>query len=341
MLDDSRAGGWGEHRTRNRKSRNSGGSRNDEYFISQRLRAFDGSAADLESIELPLDIKFSVRNRLYVGNLTNEMAKIESLRELFQPYGEISEIFMNADKNFAFIRVDYHLNALKAQRALDGTIVNGRQLRIRLASSESIVRVRNLTDYVSNELLYRAFEIFGAVERAIVKVDDRGNPKGEGIVEFNKKSSANACLRICAEKCFFLTATLRPCIVEALEMTDETIGMPEKALNKSSQQFIYERSWGPRFGAPDSFEHEYGCKWKQLWNQYESKNYALINELKREEQKLEIQLEFMRNERETEMLRQGKCSLGRKSCVYILILVLQSYACVRLITSAGKCNWNF
>lgn len=304
----------GDQRGRNRRSRNSGGSRNEDFFISQRLRAIGGSTLDLESIDLPMDIKFSVRNRLYVGNLTSEMCKEESLREIFQPYGEISEIFMNADKNFAFIKVDYHLNALKAQRSLDGTIVNGRQLRIRFASSDSIVRVKNLTSYVSNELLFRAFEIFGSIERAIVKVDDRGNSKGEGIVEFTKKSAANACLRLCADNCFFLTAILRPCIVEPLELTDETNGMPEKALNKTSQQFFHERSCGPRFAALDSFEHQYGSKWKQLWNQYESKRSALERDLKREEQKLEIQLDFLRNERETEILRQGKRHWESKSC---------------------------
>lgn len=302
---NSRTGGMGDQRGRGRRSRNSTGNRNDEYFVNQRLRAI-GSTLELEPIELEADMKFSVRNRLYIGNLTSEVAKDEGLREIFQPYGEISDIFINSEKSFAFIRVDYHLNALKAQRALDGTILNGRQLRIRFASSESVVRVRNLTGFVSNELLYRAFEIFGPIERAIVKVDDRGNSKCEGIVEFSKKSSANACLRLCAENCFFLTATLRPCIVEPMEQMDETIGMPDKALNKSSQQFISERSCGPRFAALDSFEYEYGIKWKQLWNEYEMKNSSLERELKREEQKLEIQLDFLRNERETEMLRQGK-----------------------------------
>ncbi|KAL7723083.1 hypothetical protein ACLKA6_001455 [Drosophila palustris] len=44
---------------------------------------------------------------------------------------------------------------------------------------------------------------------------------GERTVEFAKKSSASACLRWCNEKCFFLTASLRPCLVEAkLSPTD-------------------------------------------------------------------------------------------------------------------------
>lgn len=333
---NSRSGG--DQRGRGRRSRNSTGNRNEDYFINQRLQAI-GSTLELQPIELETDMKFSVRNRLYVGNLTSSVAKEEGLREIFQPYGEISDIFINSEKSFAFIRLDYHLNALKAQRALDGTTLNGRQMRIRFASSESVVRVKNLTSFVSNELLYQAFEIFGPIERAIVKVDDRGTSKGEGIVEFTKKSSANACLRLCAENCFFLTATLRPCIVEPMEQTDETIGLPDKALNKSSQQFISERSCGPRFAAIDSFEHEYALKWKQLWNEYEMKKFSLENELKREEQKLEIQLDFMRNERETEMLRQGKNS--KRVIGLLRISHLQSCVCARLLTSAGKWNGSY
>lgn len=336
---NSRAGGSGDQRGRNRRARNSSGNRNEEHFINQRLRAI-GSTLDLEPIELDADMKFSIHNRLYIGNLTSENAKDETLREIFKPYGEISDIFINSEKNFAFIRVDYHLNALKAQRALDGTNLNGRQLRIRFASSESVVRVRNLTGFVSNELLYRAFEVFGPIERAIVKVDDRGNSQGEGIVEFSKKSSANACLRLCAENCFFLTSTLRPCIVEPMEQADDTIGMPDKAFNKSSQQFISERSCGPRFAAFDSFEHEYGIKWKQLWNEYEMKKSSLERELKREEQKLEIQLDFLRNERETEMLRQGKKNTNINLDLFRTYL-LQSCECARLLTSAGKWNGSY
>ncbi|EDV48799.1 protein no-on-transient A [Drosophila erecta] len=280
-----------------------GGQRGEDFFITQRLRNMGGPTHELPPIELPSEAKFSGRNRLYVGNLTNDITDDE-LREMFKPYGEIGEIFSNPDKNFTFLKVDYHPNAEKAKRALDGSMRKGRQLRVRFAPNATILRVSNLNQFVTNELLYQSFEIFGPIERAIISVDDRGKHTGEGIVEFAKKSSASACLRMCNEKCFFLTASLRPCLVEPMEVNDDNDGLPEKAINKKMPDFCQERSIGPRFADVNSFEHEYGSRWKQLHDLFKSKQDALKRELKMEEDKLEAQMEYARYEQETERLRQ-------------------------------------
>lgn len=282
---------------------NNHSQRSDEYFIAQRLRSLNGPTIDLAPIDVQEEeLKFSGRNRLYVGNLTNDLQRDEGLRELFKPFGELDDIFMGPDKKFAFVKVDYHVNAEKAKRALDGALVNGRHLRVRFAPSATALRVTNLSPYVSNELLHKSFEIFGPIERAFIIVDDRGNHTGEGVVEFAKRSSAHICLRMCHDRCFFLTAALRPCVVEPKELTEE--GLPEKALNKNSQ-FNNARSIGPRFADPDSFDHEYGTRWKELYALYSAKRSALKREMKLEEEKLEAQLEFIRYERETQLLRQG------------------------------------
>ncbi|KAI8045536.1 hypothetical protein M5D96_001718 [Drosophila gunungcola] len=275
----------------------------EDFFIAQRLRSLGGPTIELPPIEVPTETKFSGRNRLYVGNLTGDITDDE-LREMFKPYGEIGEIFSNLDKNFTFLKVDYHPNAEKAKRALDGSMRKGRQLRVRFAPNATILRVSNLTQFVSNELLYQSFEIFGPIERASIVVDDRGKHTGEGVVEFAKKSSASACLRLCNEKCFFLTSSLRPCLVEPMEVNDDNDGLPEKALNKKMPDFCQERSIGPRFADINSFEHEYGSRWKQLHGLFKSKQDALKRELKMEEDKLEAQMEYARYEQETELLRQ-------------------------------------
>lgn len=58
--------------------------------------------------ELPLqdtsEKKFSGRNRLYIGNLTNDVTE-EEIQTMFQKYGEISELFVNKEKSFAFLRM--------------------------------------------------------------------------------------------------------------------------------------------------------------------------------------------------------------------------------------------
>merc|ERR1712224_343691 len=129
--------------------------------------------------------------------------------------------------------------------------------------------------WVSNELLHRAFSVFGDLERAQVLVDDRGRSKGEGIVEYERKPSAMDALRRCSEGAFFLTSSLRPVIVELVEETDDEDGLQEKNLPKRSQEFVMEREVGPRFAEPGSFEYEYGQKWKQLYDMKKQKLEAL------------------------------------------------------------------
>lgn len=137
----------------------------------------------------------------------------------------------------------------------------------------------------------------------MVIVDDRGKPSGEGIVEFARKSGAMAAIRYCTEKCFFLTASLRPCVCELYEQCDDSDGYPEKVLNKKSPDFYDQRQVGPRFAENGSFEYEYGTRWKQLHELFKQKTEALKHEMKLEEEKLEAQMEYARYEHETEMLR--------------------------------------
>ncbi|KAI8035332.1 hypothetical protein M5D96_011880 [Drosophila gunungcola] len=147
-----RSGGPGGMNSSNMGGGGGGGPRGGEdFFIAQRLRSIAGPTFELEPIELPTETKFSGRNRLYV---------------------------------------DYHINAEKAKRALDGSMRKGRQLRVRFAPNATILRVSNLTPFVSNELLYKSFEIFGPIERASITVDDRGKHTGEGIMpDFNQERS--------------------------------------------------------------------------------------------------------------------------------------------------------
>lgn len=111
-------------------------------------------------------------------------------------------------------------------------------------------------------------------------------------------------IRYCSEKCFFLTSSLRPCVVELFEHSDDTDGYPEKAINRKTDAFKDARQQGPRFADNGSFEHEYGIRWKQLHELYRQKHETLKREMIAEEEKLEAQMEYARYEHETEMLRK-------------------------------------
>ena len=92
-----------------------------------------------------------------------------------------------------------------AKAELDDVPMRGRQLRVRFATHPAALSVKNLSPYVSNELLEEAFSQFGLVERAVVIVDDRGRSSGKGIVEFASKPAARKALDRCSDGIFLLT----------------------------------------------------------------------------------------------------------------------------------------
>ncbi|KAG8277523.1 Paraspeckle component 1 [Homalodisca vitripennis] len=278
------------------------GPRSLDDRLTDKLMSIGGPTIDLPPSS-NVEKKFAGRARLYIGNVTNDLTD-DDLNGLFSTYGETNELFVNREKNFAFIRMDYRSNAEKAKRELDGSLHKGRVLKVRFAPLGASVKVKNLTPWVSNELLEMAFSIFGEVERAVVVVDERGNSKREGVVEFARKNSALAALRKCAEGCYFLTSSLRPVVLEPFEPADDADGYPEKNLPKKSSDYFKAREVGPRLAAPGSFEFEYGTRWKQLHELYKQKEEALLREMKLDEEKLEAQMEYARYEQETEILRE-------------------------------------
>lgn len=69
----------------------------------ERIMAISGPTHELPPQETA-EKKFSGRNRLYIGNLTNDVTE-EEIQAMFAQYGEISELFVNKEKNFAFLRM--------------------------------------------------------------------------------------------------------------------------------------------------------------------------------------------------------------------------------------------
>jgi proline- and glutamine-rich splicing factor len=201
-----------------------------------------GPTTDLPSLDLG-GVKFSGRSRLYVGNLSNDVTE-ETLKNMMSPFGEVGEIFLNPEKKFAFLRMGTKYEAEKAKRELDGQVKNGQPIKIRFAPHQAAINVKNLSPWVSNELLHKAFSVFGEIERAIVYVDDRGRSKGEGVVEFSRKPSALEAVKRCTEGCFFLTSSIRPVIAELDETTEDEDGLQEKIIMKRNQDYQFEREVG-------------------------------------------------------------------------------------------------
>ncbi|CAF2717752.1 unnamed protein product [Rotaria sp. Silwood2] len=242
------------------------------------------------------------RSRLFIGNIPSDLTQ-EEFQTLFSKYGELIEYYVNPSRGFGFVKLSSRHLAEQAKFDLDNHVLRGKPLRVRFASQGAIVKVKNLSMNVSNELLKEAFEqYFGAVERAVIIVDDRGKSTGEGIVEFEKKPSAQKCLNECTEKCFFITRDLKPIIVEPWDMKDEDDGLPEKSLNRN-EIYFKERELRPRFAEPNTIEYTIGLKWKQL----EIQEKQLLEEVKKRMQyaseQLQIEINQMLLEHEAQVLR--------------------------------------
>uniref|UniRef100_A0A1I7Y1B3 Paraspeckle component 1 n=2 Tax=Steinernema glaseri TaxID=37863 RepID=A0A1I7Y1B3_9BILA len=250
--------------------------------------------------ELPKK-KFTGRCRLFVGNLTNDTTETE-LKEMFAPHGDISECYISG-KGFAFLRMDTRAHAESAKEAIDGKLLHGRPVRVRFAVHGAALKVKELPTSVSNEMLYHAFSAFGEVERAVHIVDEKGKPTGEGIVEFERKPSAQEALNQIRERVFLMTANSRPLTVEPLEPRDEDDGLAERMIPRSPA-LMKEREVGPRFPPSNSFEYVYGKKWKELFEMERKKREELEAEMSEARRRLELDMEVAYQDYQAQMLRE-------------------------------------
>jgi len=76
--------------------------------------------------------------QIYVGNLTYNMTE-DSLRELFEPYGEVTSVKIIKDRltdrsrGFGFVEMSNKDEAETAIQKIDGTEVEGRNMKVNLA----------------------------------------------------------------------------------------------------------------------------------------------------------------------------------------------------------------
>ncbi|XP_051948688.1 splicing factor, proline- and glutamine-rich-like [Xyrauchen texanus] len=258
--------------------------------------------ATLSLLRKPGEKTYTQRCRLFIGNLPNDITETE-FRKLFAKYGEPSEIFINQSKGFGFIRLESRALAEIAKAELDDIPMKGRPLRVRFATHSAALSVRNLSPYVSNELLEEAFSQFGVVERAIVIVDDRGRSTGKGIVEFSSKPAARKAIDRCNDGVFLLTSSPRPIIVELLEQYDIEDGLPEKLAQKNPN-YQKERDQPPRFARPGTFEFEYSQRWKSLDEMEKQQRQQVEKNICEAREKLESEMDDAYHEHQANLLRQ-------------------------------------
>ncbi len=72
------------------------------------------------------------KNKLFIGNVSYDTT-IETLVELFGKYGEIVDSYKPMRKGFAFITFKTPEEAAAAMEAMNGQVVDGREIFINLA----------------------------------------------------------------------------------------------------------------------------------------------------------------------------------------------------------------
>lgn len=76
--------------------------RNIDDRLLEKLSQISGPTFELPPLDTS-ERKFAGRNRLYIGNISNDITE-DDILELFKSYGETSELFLNKEKNFGFLK---------------------------------------------------------------------------------------------------------------------------------------------------------------------------------------------------------------------------------------------
>jgi RNA recognition motif-containing protein len=76
--------------------------------------------------------------KLFVGDLGDN--RKSDLNRLFSKYGEISTIYIDENKHFAFVEFTSSIDAQRALERTNNKIVNGSKLRVEYAKSDKISR---------------------------------------------------------------------------------------------------------------------------------------------------------------------------------------------------------
>ncbi|KAL4433587.1 hypothetical protein ABPG75_000028 [Micractinium tetrahymenae] len=154
--------------------------------------------------------------KLYVGNLS-QAVNDELLRQMFEPFGMVLHTAVlydpstNASRGFGFVHMADEQSASTAKEGMNGKMVDGRSLTVRIRSEapsgprrglgghrpdddlppECKIYVGSLPPTVDEHALTREFARYGPVVSARVITDrETGRPKGFGFVNMADPASA-------------------------------------------------------------------------------------------------------------------------------------------------------
>ena len=98
------------------------------------------------------------RLKLFVGDLGDN--RKSDLNRLFSKYGEISTIYIDENKHFAFVEFTSSNDAKRALEHTNNRTVNGSKLRVEYAKSDKSSRRPLSRDRSPTSLLYSHLQVY-------------------------------------------------------------------------------------------------------------------------------------------------------------------------------------
>ncbi|KAG6624170.1 polyadenylate-binding protein 3-like [Carya illinoinensis] len=145
---------------------------------------------------------------LYVGDLDPSVDE----GQLFDLFGQVAtvvsiRVFRDHTRasslGYAYVNYAHPHEAARALEDLNYTLINGKPIRIMYSHRDSTIRrsgyanvfIKNLDTSIDNKALHDTFAAFGTVLSSKVVVDNNGQSKGHGYVQFENEESAQNAIK--------------------------------------------------------------------------------------------------------------------------------------------------
>ncbi|KAF9687038.1 hypothetical protein SADUNF_Sadunf02G0052200 [Salix dunnii] len=156
--------------------------------------------------ESPSSEQFPNRS-LYVGDLEHNV-KEGQLFDLFSQVAQVVSTRVCRDQagisslGYAYVNFSNPQDAAKAMEALNFTPLNGKPIRIMFSHRDPTMRksghanvfIKNLDTKIDNKALHDTFASFGPVLSCKVAVDNNGQSKGYGFIQFENEEDAQSAI---------------------------------------------------------------------------------------------------------------------------------------------------